>query len=242
MRYQFLLPGMLLWAVLGLAQPTAVAPEAAMVPEPASAQTILVVGATRGTGLETVRLLIEKGMPVVAFARPTSDLSALEALHIDIIAGDALVGADVTAAIEQGSWRAVVTTLGCNRCKNPPDFVGNRNLFDAMAASPSRRVVMISTIGAGDSKPALPWFVRWILRGPIALKEQAEAHLVASGLDYTIIRPGNLDSDEASGRGVLVEDPTRGGSISRADLAMLIVSAIENDATIGKTYNAFAEK
>jgi hypothetical protein len=240
MRARFLptLLGALLWGnLLVAAEPAAPARETAV-----DSTRVLVVGATRGTGLETVRLLINKDILVVAFARPTSDLSALEALHVDIIAGDALVAADVMNAIEQGPWRAVVTTLGCNRCDNPPDFEGNRNLFDAMADSTSRRVVMISTIGAGDSKPALPWFVRWILRGPIALKEQAEAHLVASGLDYTIIRPGNLDSDEASGRGVLVEDPTHGGSISRADLAILIVSAIENDATIGKTYNALATK
>jgi NAD(P)-dependent dehydrogenase (short-subunit alcohol dehydrogenase family) len=235
-RLLALVLGAVLWAnTLVAAAPSAQQPAA-------DSARVLVVGATRGTGLETVRLLIDKDIPVVAFARPASDLSALEALQVDIIAGDALVAADMTHAIEQGPWRAVVTTLGCNRCDNPPDFEGNRNLFDAMASSTSRRVVMISTIGAGDSKPALPWFVRWILRGPIALKEQAEAHLVASGLDYTIIRPGNLDSDPASGQGLLVEDPTRGGSISRADLAILIVSAIENDATIGKTYNALSAK
>jgi len=234
LRYLLVLLSALLWTSLLPAADSAV-PEVA-----ADSARVLVVGATRGTGLETVRLLVKQGSPVVAFARPASDVSELKALAVEIIAGDALIENDVTAAIEQGPWHAVVTTLGCNRCDNPPDFEGNRNLFDAMADSSSQRVVMISTIGAGNSKEALPWFVRWILRKPIALKEQAEAHLVASGLDYTIIRPGNLDSDAASGRGVLVDDPKQGGGISRADLAALIVSVIDDDATIGGIYNALA--
>ena len=73
--------GALLWLSLPVAADTI-----ALVQAPAAdAARVLVVGATRGTGLETVRLLIEKEIPVVAFARPTSDLGALEALNVDII-------------------------------------------------------------------------------------------------------------------------------------------------------------
>ena len=199
---------------------------------------VLIVGATRGTGLETAQLLLDKAIPVVAFARPTSDLSQLQKLNIDMITGDAMVPADLDAAIQQGPWRAVVTTLSCYKCENPPDYEGNRNLFDAMTESTSQRVILISTIGAGESAAATPWIVEWILKDPIALKEQAEAHLQASDLDYTIIRPGGLTEAQPTGDGILTEDPTRMGMISRPDLAELIVAVIEDDTTIGKTYTA----
>ena len=199
---------------------------------------VLIVGATRGTGLETAQLLLDKAIPVVAFARPTSDLSQLQKLNIDMITGDAMVPADLDAAIQQGPWRAVVTTLSCYKCENPPDYEGNRNLFDAMTESTSQRVILISTIGAGESAAATPWIVEWILKDPIALKEQAEAHLQASDLDYTIIRPRGLTEAQPTGDGILTEDPTRMGMISRPDLAELIVAVIEDDTTIGKTYTA----
>jgi len=199
---------------------------------------VLIVGATRNTGLETARLLLAKGIPVVAFARPTSDLSALQALNVDVITGDAMVAADLETAIAQGPWRAVVSTLGCYKCDNPPDYEGNRNLFDAMQGSTSRRVILISTVGAGDSAAATQWWVEWILKDVIDMKARAEAHLISSGLDYTILRPGGLTEAKPTGDGILTEDPTRMGMISRPDLAGLIVDVVEDDATIGKTYTA----
>lgn len=203
-----------------------------------AAERILIVGATRNTGLEVVRLLVERGTPVVAFARPTSDLAALRALDVEVITGDALIADDLQRAIDQGPWRVVVTTLSCYKCENPPDYEGNKNLIDAMRNSDSRRLILISTVGAGDSAAATPWIVEWILKEPIAQKEQAENYLLASGLDYTIIRPGGLTEAKPTGDGILTEDPTRMGMISRPDLANLIVAVIDNDDTIGRTYTA----
>lgn len=203
-----------------------------------AAERVLIVGATRNTGLETARLLLEKGIPVVAVARPTSDLEALRALDVEVIRGDAMVAADMQRAVDRGPWRAVVTTLGCYNCDNPPDYEGNRNLFDAMRGSTTRRVIMVSTLGAGDSEAATPWIVDWVLEDVIALKNRAEEHLVASGLDFTILRPGGLTEAAPTGNGILTEDATRMGMISRPDLAALIVAVIEDDATIGKTYTA----
>lgn len=203
---------------------------------------VLIVGATRHTGLETARLLVGKGIPVVAVARATSDLSGLRALDVDIITGDAMVPADMEAAIARGPWRAVITTLGCYKCDDPPDYEGNRNLFDAMVGSASRRVILISSIGVGDSAAATPWIVEWILSDVLELKAQAEAHLLATDLDYTIIRPGGLTEASPTGDGILTDDPTRMGMISRPDLAELIVAVVEDDATIGKIYTAIDAK
>jgi len=224
--------------VVGLALSAAAAPPAAETNPVAAPDRVLIVGATRGTGLETARLLLDKNIPVVAFARPTSDLSGLQSLGVDIITGDAMVGTDLERAIEQGPWRAVVTTLGCYKCENPPDYEGNRNLFDAMQGSSTRRVVLISTVGANESRAATMWWVEWILSDVIEMKERAEDHLLASGLDHTIVRPGGLTDAAPTGDGILTEDPTRMGMISRPDLAGLIVQIVADDSTVGKTYTA----
>ena len=69
-------------------------------------------------------------------------------------------------------------------------------------------------------------------------EEQAEQHLIDTGLDYTIIRPGGLKEAEATGNGMLTEDSEAMGIITRADLAKLLVQCIDDKETIGKTYSA----
>jgi uncharacterized protein YbjT (DUF2867 family) len=73
----------------------------------------------------------------------------------------------------------------------------------------------------------------------MTLKGQAEDHLRASGLDYTIVRPGGLGDVKATGTAVLADDPQAFSYLSRADLADLTVQALGDPTAIGKTYNAY---
>ena len=206
--------------------------------QPSGNAGVLIFGATRGTGLRLAKLLVARGDEVTALVRPSSDLSELDPLNVRLVTGDALNRADVDAAFAEGPYRAVVSTIGCFRCDQPPDYVGNKNIIDAAVASGNRRVIIISTVGAGESKEGAPWISKWILEDVILLKEQAEQHLIDSGLDYTIIRPGGLKEAEATGNGILTEDATAMGIITRADLAGLLVQCIDDEETIGKTYTA----
>ena len=51
---------------------------------------------------------------------------------------------------------------------------------------------------------------------------------------YTIIRPGGLQNDDASGNGVLTEDTSVCGSITRADVADLVVKSLFSPKTDNK--------
>lgn len=203
------------------------------------APPVLIFGATRGTGLEVAKLLRARGDRVVAFVRPASDRGALEALGVEFVEGDANDKASVKAGFASGQYRAVVSTIGCLSCDPPPDFIGNRNITDAAVATGVKRFVLITSIGVGDSKDAAPWLSRRFLAPILPLKEQAETHLRASGLDYTIIRPGGLPpGDVATGRGVLSEEREAFGFIGRPDLARLIVTTLDDNRAVKKTYAA----
>jgi len=204
----------------------------------AAAGGVLVFGGTRNTGLEVVKLLRERNVPVTVFVRPTSDRTLLEPLGVGFVVGDAMDVNSVKAAFEDQSFGAVLTTLGCNLCDVPPDYEGNRNVFDGAIASGVSRVIMVSSIGAGDSSDAMPWIARLILRESLKLKTQAEEYLQGTDLDYTIVRPGNLKDGEPTGTASLSEDPSVGGVIRRTDLAGLIVGVMDDDAAIGKVYAA----
>jgi uncharacterized protein YbjT (DUF2867 family) len=205
-----------------------------------SKPAVFVVGGTRGTGLEVVKLLRARGELVTALARPQSDASLLEDLGARVVRGDAMSASDVRAAMVSGAHWAVISTLGGQRGDdNRPDFEGNRNVIDAANETGVKRFVLVSTVGAGKSKKGAPALVRWFLRKPIELKEQAEEYLVASGLNYTIVRPGRLIDRAPSRKAVLVEDPAAFSSIARADLASLLVDALYDTTTERGIYTAY---
>ena len=61
-------------------------------------------------------------------------------------------------------------------------------------------------------------------------KAAADAHLRASDLDWTVLGPGRLTLDPATGRIVLAA--TGKGEVSRADVALVVAAALADDSTI----------
>ncbi len=205
---------------------------------PEGGHHVLLFGGTRNTGLEVAKILAGRGDRVTAFVRPSSDRSGLEPLGVNFAAGDALDMESVQAAFAGGDYTSVITTVGCFSCDPRPDYLGNRNIFDAAEEAGVQRMVFVTSIGSGDSEMAAPWLARVFLREILPLKTQAEDHLMASGLDYTIIRPGALRSKPPTGKGYLSESRDAEGIINRSDLAGLIVEALDDNATTGKVLAA----
>jgi uncharacterized protein YbjT (DUF2867 family) len=200
--------------------------------------SILIFGGTRNTGLKVAQRLTERGDKVTAFVRPTSDRSGLEMLGVDFVVGDAMDIETIREAFAAGSYRAVLTTIGCLSCKPPPDYQANANIVKVAKEAGVRRVVLISTIGAGDSFEAVPWLSKRVLAKSLPMKTRAENAFRQSGLDYTIIRPGGLRSGNRTGNGVLTEEVDVFGFIFRDDLADLIVAVLDDDRSINRTLAA----
>lgn len=151
------------------------------------------------------------------------------------------MNAEQTAkAAASAYFKAAISTIGGTGDPTVrPDFPGNKNAIDAAKAAGIPRFVLVTVIGTGTSKSAAPLFSRYVLRKVFPLKEQAENYLIASGLKYTIIRPGGLLQRPAEGKSVLTEDPEKFSWMIRADLGKLTADAIYDDATVNKVYTAF---
>ena len=67
-------------------------------------------------------------------------------------------------------------------------------------------------------------------------KTEADARVAASGLDYTIVRPGGLTDEPGSGR-VRVGEDLGTGTVPRADVAALLAAVLAEDAAIGKAFD-----
>ena len=202
---------------------------------------VLIFGATRNTGFEVAKILEERGQPVTAFVRPVSNLENLESLNVTYFTGDALNAEEVKDAVASKEFDAVISTLGGGRGETPPDLVGTINIVDAMEESGVQRLIVVTVIGPGESIVMVPEQQRQSLGRVIALKEEAENYIMASSLDYTIIRPGQLTSNPRSGiiRLSLTPEPT--GPVTRADLADLVVGALDDPSTIGQVYQAIGD-
>lgn len=203
-------------------------------PPPKGGHHVLIFGATRNTGLEVAKILTARGDKVTAFVRESSDRSGLEPLGVDFVVGDALDLASVHAAFAGKEYSSVLTTIACFSCDPKPDYLGNRNVFDAAEAAGVKRMILMTTVGAGDSYDAAPLPARNFLKDILPLKTQAEDHLMSKDLDYTIIRPGGLTSGPRTGRGYLSDSRDAFGIINRSDLADLVVDIIDDNNTIGK--------
>ena len=206
-----------------------------------SAEGVLIFGATRNTGLEIAKILVTRGEPVTAFVRPTSNLENLALLGVTYFKGDALNADDVERAILAKNYKAVISTLGGGRGERPPDLVGAINMVDAMTKSKTKRFLLVTIIGPGKSISMVPRQQREAMGRIIKLKAEAENYAIASDLDYTIIRPGQLTSNPRSGIIRMDLEPAPTGPITRADLADMIVSAFYDDATIGKVYQTIGD-
>ena len=196
---------------------------------------VLIFGATGKLGIEIVQDLMQRGDKVTAFVRESSNRSQLEPLGVDFVVGDVMDYDTVLAALNAGEYDAVVATIAGMSVENL-DSQGNINVADAAVAAGVDRLIMISSVGAGDSIDAAPLISKPALSKVLPQKTAAEDHVRNSGLDFTILRPGGLPPGiVATGRGVVSEDNMTMGFIKRPDLARLVVGVLDDDRTVGKT-------
>ncbi len=202
---------------------------------------ILIMGATSGIGKLAVDEAISRGLPVRAFARGAGDLEASELL--EPFPGDARSTEDVLRALE--GCRAVIYALGIRErlamlWEEETLFSDStRVLLDAMQAiGAPKRLVAVTGFGAGRSRQAMSMLEslghKAVLGKPYADKDRQEALIMASDLDWTIARPVILRSSPRSGRIKVLREPAewRNGLVSRADVAMYLVDAVEQNLDV----------
>lgn len=194
---------------------------------------ILVIGASQGTGSLAVRDALNLGHEVTAFARSPEKL-ALKHKNLHLFAGDFHQAASVEKAV--AGKDAVIITASATSLKafkeNPNYFSqGTAHVISAMKTHGVKRLVVLSALGVGDSRPLLNIIARFLLvhfllRLPYADHERQEKMVKESGLDWVIVRPGRLLDGAAKGN--IIKKTTieaLPSSISRADVASFLVEA-----------------
>ncbi|MCP5074391.1 MAG: SDR family oxidoreductase [Rhodobacteraceae bacterium] len=198
---------------------------------------LTVFGATGGVGMLVVKQALAQGHDVTAFVRSPEKISDLYE-NIEIIQGDVLDPVAVRKALQGRD--AAVCALGMPLMnKDGLRAKGTKNIVDVMEGAGVKRLICLSAFGVGDSWRLLPLIYRLIivplfLRRVIADHTAQEAHIRASGLDWTIVRPGNFVKGGLTGdyrHGVTDETRAFKLKISREDVADFLVKQLT-----GSTY------
>jgi uncharacterized protein YbjT (DUF2867 family) len=160
---------------------------------------IVVMGGSRGIGLETVKALLKDGHEVVAFSRGARGLQLNDPTLVKV-SGDATSENDVRAALDGAD--AVVQALGIplnlQLITGPIDLFSSatQTLISAMEGKGVRRLIAVTGFGAGDSEAAINCFQKIpfniIFGQAYRDKSVQEKSIKKSSLDWTIVRPGVL--------------------------------------------------
>ena len=196
---------------------------------------LLVIGATGGTGTEVIKQALAAGHRVTALVRDPNKLP-LQHPALRVVQGDVLDATAVARALE--GCEAVVSALGV-KLGQPPGSTrsrGTRTLVELMQLGAVRRLVAVSTVGAGDSRRAQSMISRWLLPRLIGAARLAEADaqeaiIAASALAWTIVRPPRLVDGPMTGsaQAAVGLRTSMRSQIRRADLAhFLLDEAVKN--------------
>ncbi len=166
--------------------------------------TTLIFGASRGLGRAFTDHALQLGHRVVALVRHADMASELHTLGVEIVIGGALAPQAVAQACHLADRDArVVSTLGGFRQSAPVDYQGNRHVIDEMERAGLSRLLLVTSLGCGDSWQYLPERARAAFGHEVRLKSLAESWLQTSTLEWTILRPAGLQDGEPTGQAIL---------------------------------------
>jgi uncharacterized protein YbjT (DUF2867 family) len=115
--------------------------------------------------------------------------------------------------------------------KRTVDYGGAVKLIEAAEELGVRRYLMVSSMGAGDPASASE-----AMRPYQQAKHDADEALAASGLDWTIVRPGGLTDAPGSGRVDVAPTLGRYGQVTRQDVALVLLECLGAENTIRTTF------
>jgi putative NADH-flavin reductase len=203
---------------------------------------VLIIGASKGIGLETTRQALDAGHNVRALARSATEI-AISNPSLEKMRGDALKTDDVETALVGVSVVIQTLGVGLGDLFRPVHLFSDasRVLIQAMKIQGVKRLICVTGFGAGDSRASISCLQRLpfqIVFGRAYDDKSLQEQLIKeSELDWTIARPGVLTSGPRTGHYQILSEACqwRNGIISRADVADFLVRQIGDQTYIRKT-------
>ncbi|KAM1006362.1 hypothetical protein FF1_003078 [Malus domestica] len=163
--------------------------------------------------------------------RKSPAVEKLEIVECDLEKPDqirpALGNASVVLCCIGASEKEVFDVTGPYRI----DYLATKNLIEAATAAKVNHFILLTSLGT--NKIGFPAAILNLFWGVLIWKRKAEEALIASGLPYTIVRPGGMERPtdaykETHNTTLSTEDTLFGGQVSNLQVAELLASAAKN--------------
>jgi uncharacterized protein YbjT (DUF2867 family) len=180
-------------------------------------------------------LLVKRGDSAIGLIRNPDHAADLRELGAEPVVCD--LEADDNPATAIAGSDAIVFAAGAgpgsgSERKRTMDLGGAVKLVEAAKATGISRYLIVSSKGADDPPADGGGTFGDYLRA----KAEADHAVAASGLNYTIVRPGMLTDEPATGR-VSAGPRLDRASISRADVAAVLLACLDIENTIGRDFD-----
>jgi putative NADH-flavin reductase len=194
---------------------------------------ITVFGASGKTGEILVNEALASGHQVCAYVRSNTSIQLVHP-NLNVVVGQ-LNETDKLQSAMDGSDACISTLGGGSLFQHNPEVVaGIANIVQVMEALDVKRLIYMSSIGAGESRNLMPQPFRFIvadvlLRVPLADHMTNEKRIMQSKLEWTIVRPGGLTNGPVTGKIKHGTEnvPMKGSqSISRSNVAHFILEQL----------------
>lgn len=196
---------------------------------------VVVVGAHGRTGIKIVEQLIAAGDGVVATIRDPRQMADMvkrgaETVILDL---EASTGPDFATQFKGAD--AVVFAAGSGTGESSEiDSKGVRKTLRAAEKVGVRRYVAISSIGASTGMRLSGDWATDEMKDYYKHKRLAGKAIMNSGLDWTIVEPGELTDGKGTGKVTVSLEAIPPRSVSRADVAAVVVAALKAPKTVHK--------
>tara|TARA_Y100000815_G_C13245899_1_gene463596 strand:+ start:397 stop:1035 length:639 start_codon:yes stop_codon:yes gene_type:complete len=191
-------------------------------------KNVLIAGANGTTGRIIIDILQKSDTyKPVAMVRKQKQKERFESEHVTTVLAD--IEEDLSQVVTQID--KIIFAAG-SKGKNivGVDQEGAKRLTDAAKQAGIEKFVMLSSMGADNSSQNKE------IEAYLKAKQNADEHLRASGLEYSIVRPGQLTNEDGKGRIELGSKLNKSGSISRADVAKTLVEVLDNGVMQNQTF------
>lgn len=191
-------------------------------------KSLLIFGAGSGIGALLLKE-VSKDYKITLVIRNPEKAAAVAIPGVDIILGDAADGNIVEQACRAAGPNAtIVSTMGGETA----NYIGHRLIIDCAEKHGVKRMLMVTSIGCGDTWPTLSDRAKAAFGQAVREKSLAEIWLQTSRLDYCILRPGGLKDGLATHNAQVWQHQEVHGLVHRHDVALLIAQKLQ-DAEFG---------
>ena len=194
------------------------------------AMRLFILGATGGTGRQLIDQALARGHQVTAFVRSPEKLKAREGLSVQ--QGDPRDAAGLTAALP--GHDAVLSALGPPGPRRSTILSDSaRSTVSAMQSGGIRRLLIVSAAILFEDMGVLAALLRrTLLRNVVIGSGEMERIVMASNLDWTIVRPPRLTNAPLTGRYQVADNrfPPGKRTLGRGDVAHLLFDELRHGA------------